>query len=163
MQGRLFNQRCSWTTRCSPWNTLWIGDALPSSPGVRTRKSSAFWKVASGFSPRRHSSLWGPESFASNRRASKRLHWNSRRPFAFCESGRAERPQPVETRLNEQKNDKAPRTCERIVMTNRNSKPIRQWRKARRQTRRSQGVGRSEEHTSELQSRGHLVCRLLLE
>src|SRR5437870_10985416 len=26
-----------------------------------------------------------------------------------------------------------------------------------------QGVGRSEEHTSELQSRGHLVCRLLLE
>src|SRR5690625_5522806 len=26
-----------------------------------------------------------------------------------------------------------------------------------------QKVGRSEEHTSELQSRGHLVCRLLLE
>src|SRR5215510_15439428 len=26
-----------------------------------------------------------------------------------------------------------------------------------------QGRGRSEEHTSELQSRGHLVCRLLLE
>src|SRR5690554_6989436 len=26
-----------------------------------------------------------------------------------------------------------------------------------------QGVGRSEEHTSELQSRPHLVCRLLLE
>src|SRR5690625_3152424 len=25
------------------------------------------------------------------------------------------------------------------------------------------GVGRSEEHTPELQSRGHLVCRLLLE
>src|SRR5690625_5900355 len=25
------------------------------------------------------------------------------------------------------------------------------------------GAGRSEEHTSELQSRGHLVCRLLLE
>src|SRR5690625_6288760 len=24
-------------------------------------------------------------------------------------------------------------------------------------------IGRSEEHTSELQSRGHLVCRLLLE
>src|SRR5437870_9263851 len=34
------------------------------------------------------------------------------------------------------------------------------------QRRRSIGsfeVGRSEEHTSELQSRGHLVCRLLLE
>src|SRR5690625_6435274 len=27
----------------------------------------------------------------------------------------------------------------------------------------SQAVARSEEHTSELQSRGHLVCRLLLE
>src|SRR5690625_3916350 len=26
-----------------------------------------------------------------------------------------------------------------------------------------QGAARSEEHTSELQSRGHLVCRLLLE
>src|SRR5690625_6210341 len=25
------------------------------------------------------------------------------------------------------------------------------------------GISRSEEHTSELQSRGHLVCRLLLE
>src|SRR5690625_6026060 len=28
---------------------------------------------------------------------------------------------------------------------------------------RLQSAGRSEEHTSELQSRGHLVCRLLLE
>src|SRR5690625_6673924 len=28
---------------------------------------------------------------------------------------------------------------------------------------RSRCSGRSEEHTSELQSRGHLVCRLLLE
>src|SRR5690625_5483422 len=26
-----------------------------------------------------------------------------------------------------------------------------------------EGISRSEEHTSELQSRGHLVCRLLLE
>src|SRR5439155_7303830 len=30
-------------------------------------------------------------------------------------------------------------------------------------TDRNQFPGRSEEHTSELQSRGHLVCRLLLE
>src|SRR5207253_10770867 len=32
-------------------------------------------------------------------------------------------------------------------------------------TRRARNIGlsRSEEHTSELQSRGHLVCRLLLE
>src|SRR5439155_8178066 len=29
--------------------------------------------------------------------------------------------------------------------------------------RRRTVLGRSEEHTSELQSRGHLVCRLLLE
>src|SRR5215510_16350822 len=29
--------------------------------------------------------------------------------------------------------------------------------------RRALGFRRSEEHTSELQSRGHLVCRLLLE
>src|SRR5215208_7267318 len=29
--------------------------------------------------------------------------------------------------------------------------------------RRARGRDRSEEHTSELQSRGHLVCRLLLE
>src|SRR5690625_5421680 len=29
--------------------------------------------------------------------------------------------------------------------------------------RPSSPIGRSEEHTSELQSRGHLVCRLLLE
>src|SRR5690554_7688246 len=28
---------------------------------------------------------------------------------------------------------------------------------------RGQAIGRSEEHTSELQSRPHLVCRLLLE
>src|SRR2546422_6569800 len=34
---------------------------------------------------------------------------------------------------------------------------------APRRTRGSRGRGRSEEHTSELQSRLHLVCRLLLE
>src|SRR3989442_11708388 len=33
----------------------------------------------------------------------------------------------------------------------------------RHQTRRPDGLRRSEEHTSELQSRPHLVCRLLLE
>src|SRR5437773_9703766 len=32
-----------------------------------------------------------------------------------------------------------------------------------RRLRRSEGVGRSEEHTSELQSHHDLVCRLLLE
>src|SRR5215475_15474377 len=34
---------------------------------------------------------------------------------------------------------------------------------ARSRCHRSSGVGRSEEHTSELQSRENLVCRLLLE
>src|SRR3712207_8874266 len=33
----------------------------------------------------------------------------------------------------------------------------------RRDDRRARGDGRSEEHTSELQSRQYLVCRLLLE
>src|SRR5690625_6251434 len=36
-------------------------------------------------------------------------------------------------------------------------------RKYGRSLREKQSPGRSEEHTSELQSRGHLVCRLLLE
>src|SRR5690625_6247455 len=36
-------------------------------------------------------------------------------------------------------------------------------RQDRRCCQRRPGDGRSEEHTSELQSRGHLVCRLLLE
>src|SRR5439155_19635520 len=44
----------------------------------------------------------------------------------------------------------------------------RQRREQRFDSRRGRGrghsaKGRSEEHTSELQSRGHLVCRLLLE
>src|SRR5439155_16794241 len=42
-----------------------------------------------------------------------------------------------------------------------------EWRRCRRKKRsrfsRSWRRRRSEEHTSELQSRGHLVCRLLLE
>src|SRR5437660_2900493 len=36
-------------------------------------------------------------------------------------------------------------------------------RNSRRSYRRPAVAPRSEEHTSELQSRGHLVCRLLLE
>src|SRR5438270_7261973 len=36
-------------------------------------------------------------------------------------------------------------------------------RVVREHRRRSQGHGRSEEHTSELQSQSNLVCRLLLE
>src|SRR5207253_10813175 len=49
--------------------------------------------------------------------------------------------------------------------------PVGRFRSERRyisdtnvlETRFFDAAGRSEEHTSELQSRGHLVCRLLLE
>src|SRR5207253_7462985 len=42
---------------------------------------------------------------------------------------------------------------------------LRTWRRSHslRRTLLRRGILRSEEHTSELQSRGHLVCRLLLE
>src|SRR5687768_3573877 len=43
-----------------------------------------------------------------------------------------------------------------LMMKRRGSKPVREADLCR-------GPGRSEEHTSELQSRLHLVCRLLLE
>src|SRR6266508_5819827 len=43
----------------------------------------------------------------------------------------------------------------------RSRRPPRRWR--RRGAWGSTWTSRSEEHTSELQSRGHLVCRLLLE
>src|SRR5215510_16494492 len=43
------------------------------------------------------------------------------------------------------------------------SQPARSRRPRRRLGRGRGRDGRSEEHTSELQSRGHLVCRLLLE
>src|SRR3712207_7475542 len=39
----------------------------------------------------------------------------------------------------------------------------RQWPFTGRHSRRAHCFGRSEEHTSELQSRQYLVCRLLLE
>src|SRR5690625_5323905 len=48
----------------------------------------------------------------------------------------------------------------------RRPRPPRARRGARADRERpgsDRGSGRSEEHTSELQSRGHLVCRLLLE
>src|SRR3712207_7437729 len=44
-----------------------------------------------------------------------------------------------------------------------NGRPDRTTRGPNRATRRVGRVGRSEEHTSELQSRQYLVCRLLLE
>src|SRR5579872_7530847 len=43
------------------------------------------------------------------------------------------------------------------------SRPARHRRVPRRRRRHPRAARRSEEHTSELQSRPHLVCRLLLE
>src|SRR6476620_12448800 len=43
------------------------------------------------------------------------------------------------------------------------SPSARHWRPVRRRPGRAPGRRRSEEHTSELQSRQYLVCRLLLE
>src|SRR5439155_27199345 len=40
---------------------------------------------------------------------------------------------------------------------------LRHHQREQRRRRRIRAIPRSEEHTSELQSRGHLVCRLLLE
>src|SRR2546422_4423054 len=45
----------------------------------------------------------------------------------------------------------------------RDVRPRRRKRRPRRRTGRAGAGPRSEEHTSELQSRLHLVCRLLLE
>src|SRR5690625_6184133 len=45
----------------------------------------------------------------------------------------------------------------------RHGSPTQQWRRCTRDTANDDILWRSEEHTSELQSRGHLVCRLLLE
>src|SRR5207244_5562425 len=45
----------------------------------------------------------------------------------------------------------------------RRSAGLRHRRHARRRPRRGRSHARSEEHTSELQSPDHLVCRLLLE
>src|SRR5690625_6260472 len=39
----------------------------------------------------------------------------------------------------------------------------KRWREGKERSALRQLIKRSEEHTSELQSRGHLVCRLLLE
>src|SRR5439155_25605379 len=42
--------------------------------------------------------------------------------------------------------------------------PLTEWAVPAPENREAEGsLNRSEEHTSELQSRGHLVCRLLLE
>src|SRR5690625_5337291 len=67
---------------------------------------------------------------------------SAREPRRLCCAGRLERRHPVDARA---------------------------WRRQggdvsiRRRGYRGAGKRRSEEHTSELQSRGHLVCRLLLE
>src|SRR2546422_7706200 len=51
----------------------------------------------------------------------------------------------------------------RTVLQDGNVLPVRPGQDAKHQRPRPQLPARSEEHTSELQSRLHLVCRLLLE
>src|SRR2546422_7765265 len=55
-----------------------------------------------------------------------------------------------------------PRGASRSIASWRSSPPIRR-RSSDSSRRREPSPSRSEEHTSELQSRLHLVCRLLLE
>src|SRR5437870_13274107 len=63
-------------------------------------------------------------------------------------------------------------TTEIYTLSLHDALPIWSWRSLGRRavrttacarSRRARPGSRSEEHTSELQSRGHLVCRLLLE
>src|SRR5579884_4485836 len=51
---------------------------------------------------------------------------------------------------------------EKVAARKRAELDAEEWRERARKFR-AQSAARSEEHTSELQSRGHLVCRLLLE
>src|SRR5690554_7468264 len=51
----------------------------------------------------------------------------------------------------------------RLQLTAYGEQFLRQAQEVLRQQQRLQSLTRSEEHTSELQSRPHLVCRLLLE
>src|SRR5690625_5678778 len=53
-------------------------------------------------------------------------------------------------------------STERLVIKN-EIRFIRPGEETDRHTLLTVGAGRSEEHTSELQSRGHIVCRPLLE
>src|SRR5439155_26969762 len=53
-------------------------------------------------------------------------------------------------------------SCSSVVMLSSTKSP-RPWVATTRSCDRLMNLRRSEEHTSELQSRGHLVCRLLLE
>src|SRR5439155_25832963 len=65
-------------------------------------------------------------------------------------------PAPSPRRLPCCGRESRPTSCSRCFGPHRGSVACRRcWR--------TSGSARSEEHTSELQSRGHLVCRLLLE
>src|SRR5690625_6406635 len=57
----------------------------------------------------------------------------------------------------------AERSWSRWVRTEVSSRAWTRDREKRSHSRSNSSGERSEEHTSELQSRGHLVCRLLLE
>src|SRR5690625_6355258 len=70
-----------------------------------------------------------------------------RRPISTC---------PTQHRGNSR--NQIPSACAQFCTSQRRRSTI-----ATRSSPRSCPTPRSEEHTSELQSRGHLVCRLLLE
>src|SRR6266487_2678888 len=55
------------------------------------------------------------------------------------------------------------RTSSTTARISASSPPVRDWCAGRNQFQHRFGLSRSEEHTSELQSPVHLVCRLLLE
>src|SRR5207253_10688589 len=80
-------------------------------------------------------------------------------------SGRARRrwPPPLSLAGSEGARRHLVRQPDRSRMGAASRLPSRPRRASRRQARLSAVSRRSEEHTSELQSRGHLVCRLLLE
>src|SRR5690625_7100103 len=68
---------------------------------------------------------------------------------------------PHNTTLNPTRSNRTPTSNSKNIL-NRHQKRLINIT-LRRRNKRINRIQRSEEHTSELQSRGHLVCRLLLE
>src|SRR5258705_2945913 len=60
-------------------------------------------------------------------------------------------------------NDETKRCMKGILAEVQSGAFAQEWMKEARNGRKRAGLNRSEEHTSELQSLRHLVCRLLLE
>src|SRR5207253_7900336 len=88
-------------------------------------------------------------SFPTRRSSDLRAGCSRAAPSAAARSGRC----------------RAPAAAEPAADAREESTGVRPWNTADRTSATAPGGPhrRSEEHTSELQSRGHLVCRLLLE